>query len=1075
MFTEVIIFDAMESDIKSFVKYKRRENIHLAIDLQLNYELQPDNERSQKSADYELGAVLSLLIVPQQLSLIIGLLDGRMILFSLNNMQYYHLAHPPDDERSPLIKLAYLEPDDDPRACIYVWAMHSNGVGVMHSVTFEQKDNSSNVHMNFQSCYPKFTLNLMEDKGCNVVGVQSISRNSNYGEEEDVISFFAISYDSLRMRRTVLLLFDLNQWYKEQMPQSLKIIDPSISFCLYSFGDKQQGLDIWMDINSVIPFESIQRPEEHFYPNSFSFEIFILFELECDCFTWMGLQNYTLNLLKEGKSLNIYAPDITFANLMKATLIPRFWDDLHDSTVEMDISVKREFILSIALEYNCISVLKDCIKSWSEGSYLTHRGDGVYLTTITDWLCKYSKIVQTYSDSIVSPLFEHPDQLIDYRTKKNLGQCTKELKILFELMELAMNENKSAIMEEASETLLQHYKIIKNSHDYLEIIQWLLNTGILPEGHLISYPRESLQNYYTSLRYKFRQLDHSVRMSAACRYLYIDTFIQNDCNPRDLLTKWKSSYGLYPPASIYDLLQIMTTKTSNEIKYTIILYFFLDLTDILNAEGVQANLIDDLIKFPSVFKLSPSIIKRTQAFWNFDHGYYEVALDELFSPNMGKTDTLQWECEFLIESLILQGFPQLALRVMRSQGSYFVNPLLEMRTLLLNNCISEAFQMQRVKNDRELLIEFFKSIFSYGKWDRLLDLALSESEGDILCEFLNQINSSAAQNFHIVYLLQRQNFIEAKKLIEILNQKRNNSNLFERPKIILSTYNSTVSPIVDDISKSYFQFYNSKLPEKSKKYNDQNEEEPFSSQLIRNSFNLQQNFHKKAFDSIDKCKIDSNKIIMPNLKEKPKSLKIPFLTKPFSSRVAFEKVSQSKLIIPTLIDKNGKRKPKFDSEIDDRPRKRFLNENLYKTNLLTNFKDRPGYDFSESIEKWTGFKSSTKIDDTIFRFQNETVNNEPPIEVERNYTNIEKQQELTTSEEDADHNKKVYLHEDNRITAEKWNSTMDLTKSCDIVMTDVNTIETETKQDIIEGKFVNIHYLLLKQDLLIYIQKYLIF
>lgn len=1033
--SQIIIGDMDNNEKKSMVKHARRNNTHLCIDLLLNVILLPDNESSRNPLEFDLGAVLSLLIVPQQLSLIVGLLDGRMILYNLCNLQAYHLAHPPEIG-SPLVKLAYIEPEDDPRACIYIWAMHSNGLGVMHSVTFERKiiDESFtvdgyNVHQNFQTCCVRFTMDLIEDKGCSVVGLQQLSRNSVYGEEEDVVSMFAISYDSLRMQRSVLLLFDLNQWYKEQMPRFLKITEPSISFVLYKFGDKQlQGLDVWMDSKSVIPFESIQRPEEHFYPNSFSFESFILSDTECSCFTWMGMQNNTLNTLKDGKSLNIYAPDTTFSSLMKAALIPRFWDELNESRAEISVSSKRELIFAIALEYNCIGVLRDCIKSWSDGSYLTQKGDGVFLSTVTDWIWKYSNIVIHYCDAIVTGLFDYSDRLIDYRTKKNLGQCTKELKILSELLDLAIKEYKLNIPEEVSEQLLKQFYKIKQSHDYLEIIQWLVNTGILPEGNFISYPREMLQNYYTSQRYKFRQLDRDVRMSAACRYLYIDTFIQNECNAKDLLVKWKSSYGMYPPTSIRDLLEIMSvTKISNETKYSIILYFFLDLTEIISSEDLQQNLIDVLIKFPSVFKLSPSIIKRTQAFWKFDHGFHELALDELFSPIMCKNDVHQWECEFMIESLLIQDHSQLALRVMRSQGSCFINPLLEMQTLLRNNCVSEAFQIQRIKGDPNLLKIFFKTIFSHGKWDRLLDLALSEKEGDILCEYLNEVNSSNSQNFHIVYLLQRQNFVEASKLIEKLNQRRNTLGIFDRPKLILSTYNTTVSPAIGEISKSYFSFSNSNYDANRNNITAKVNEEPFSSQLIRSSFNLPLQFHKKTFDSIGKCKYDKS-FLSANERETDKLCsKIPFLTKPFSSRHSATTESDKKLIIPTIIDKTGKRKQRIESDFDDRPKKRFFNENDYKAKLLTTFKDKRGYDFTNSIENWVENKSNRKFEDTIFKFSSDNENareevidlsDENMSETYINETDKPVDAMITESFDTVE----LHMPDERRVTAEMWNS-----------------------------------------------------
>lgn len=38
-------------------------------------------------------------------------------------------------------------------------------------------------------------------------------------------------------------------------------------------------------------------------------------------------------------------------------------------------------------------------------------------------------------------------------------------------------------------------------------------------------------------------------------------------------------------------------------------------------------IITHLIKFPTVFKISPSITKITQAFWQLDHGDFGVSIN----------------------------------------------------------------------------------------------------------------------------------------------------------------------------------------------------------------------------------------------------------------------------------------------------------------------------------------------------------------------------------------------------------------------------------------------------------------
>lgn len=70
-----------------------------------------------------------------------------------------------------------------------------------------------------------------------------------------------------------VFLFDLNQWYKEQMPNVCNWQDLPTYLAVFPLAASQSGvgLDVWMDQNTVSPFNSIQRPEEHFYPSSLSF------------------------------------------------------------------------------------------------------------------------------------------------------------------------------------------------------------------------------------------------------------------------------------------------------------------------------------------------------------------------------------------------------------------------------------------------------------------------------------------------------------------------------------------------------------------------------------------------------------------------------------------------------------------------------------------------------------------------------------------------------------------------------------------------------------------------------------
>lgn len=58
-------------------------------------------------------------------------------------------------------------------------------------------------------------------------------------------------------------------------------------------------------------------------------------------------------------------------------------------------------------------------------------------------------------------------------------------------------------------------------------------------------------------------------------------------------------------------------------KHSLVIYVFLDLAMVLNQDRYTET-ITQLIKFPAVFKLSQSLIKITQAFWQLDHEDFSV-------------------------------------------------------------------------------------------------------------------------------------------------------------------------------------------------------------------------------------------------------------------------------------------------------------------------------------------------------------------------------------------------------------------------------------------------------------------
>lgn len=141
--------------------------------------------------------------------------------------------------------------------------------------------------------------------------------------------------------------------------------------------------------------------------------------------------------------------------------------------------------------------------------------------------------------------------------------------------------------------------------EYQEVLLWLLNMGLLPEGvphasnalhhHAqsstydldeefisVPYPYRLLRNYYIRQRQKFLDISSNLLNSKkSCRILYIDAFIEEQCNPAILRSEWRKGQGdgLYPPPSLQSMLRtLLVPGVPIENKYMLFVYLFLDLS-----------------------------------------------------------------------------------------------------------------------------------------------------------------------------------------------------------------------------------------------------------------------------------------------------------------------------------------------------------------------------------------------------------------------------------------------------------------------------------------------------------------
>lgn len=159
--------------------------------------------------------------------------------------------------------------------------------------------------------------------------------------------------------------------------------------------------------------------------------------------------------------------------------------------------------------------------------------------------------------------------------------------------------------------------------------------------------------------------------------------------------------------------------------------------------------------------------------------------------------------------------PQLALRALRAPGPP-VDANLEIRTLLANGLITEAFELQRSKCDEELLLEFFKGCHELKRWSQVMGLVLTEREGEVLTKYLETSGSLLSENLQLLYLLQRNKYIEAINYLGCLDHKRRPRGLHQKCEstqdLIFASYKLGMVPSEKELTDIYLSIRN-RLPQ----------------------------------------------------------------------------------------------------------------------------------------------------------------------------------------------------------------------------------------------------------------------
>lgn len=634
--------------------------------------------------------------------------------------------------------------------------------------------------------------------------------------------------------------------------------------------------------------ESPNTSEELFYPNSLSLE---WLEMNSRSITFWHTRGVQSELLRE---IALAGPDVflnptdTFHRCLTTGLVPYNTECSFDSSVD----VQKQMLLSLCLEQQWVTFLVQCAQEWADGRA------SLSFPFFRKWSMQRAFAIKTDADQLCVPLFDQSGNNIGDAEVKLLRFCAQQLECVSQVI------SKLPI---ATEDVVVQYRALRRVTMYLQLVLWFYDVGLLPETQemdetnlpvsltiSIPYPMEKLAAYYSEKR---GQAD-----SSDC--LFIDEFVTRECP--SLMAQWElesgdvAVKGLYPPPSLQSLLRSYLLESDKseaeemEVKHQVTLYFLLDLTKQLQNYCPR---VDQLIKYPAAFKLSPSVIKLTQAFWALDDQDYQGFLDMMTGQLVADSDIKDWHHKFAIQTLLRHNQHKLALTYLKIRKPP-LSSIQEQSTYIglsvEHGLVQSAFHSIPPSSYEQLLDAFFRTCKSCGKLTDVLHLALNREEEDAFLKFLEKDKSEETK---VLYYLLRCRYLDASNAIGLTNNRFSQSQRNVPPTLakMLSTYDSTLPRVarnftLDTLKKSLDADFSSRYPRPMSHYKSQ-------SKVLK--------MHELALKKAKETCLRND------------SSHIPFFSVPGSSYMPFRSVNNSDRVIFPALAKSPTAKRSFNEMCDD--------------------------------------------------------------------------------------------------------------------------------------------------------------
>lgn len=789
----------------------------------------------------ENPSVTSLLYVPQLASLCIGFAFGSFQIWSLQSLSLVYVL--PFNEPNPVVQLAFQEACDDPNAYCYLWTVRGGldpkaandldypvqvfgpPAATMFSLCYDEKvwhANYGHLYKNFMMCSTGFEYDLSGGKetvGGRLISLNSVSRGmqgsnivqtpsddgSALGPPSNGISLCLMVWEtwgpsgpssSVNPVNTHMTLFDINQWYVDQMPSHLSqrggtsrnkpIASYVVSYDIGKLINSSGGalLDVRVNPSSMIQFSSVQNVEEFSRPSSLTFVSEVLMERQVVHLKHPGVQQAMLaDLVSTGPGA-LMTPTNIFHECLVLGLRPLLMDV--SSSMNVPIDEQRTFVLCVALEQRLGRFVCRCAREWADGRL---SAAGCTLGWLLSVAWNRAAVLKQMAIRICAQLFDHSGEKLDNIAQKQLHHIVGIFHLLETLFESVVQNKWHLALNEWPQIKLQN-DALKLECQYYDILQWLIDVELLPEGlnPVVPYPAQDIASFYQSRRSEFQRLvqQQGEENDMEEDLLLIDGLLKYQPGGANVFAEWERDAGgsagpgagQYPPTSMQALLRTFLVKdVALEVKHSVLIYVLMDLANILDNEQYQATL-QNFMKFPAAFSMSVGIMRLTQAFWHLDHKEFDTALDMLLDPLVSVRDIVPWQHRCIIRVLTLQGQACMALRYVRARRPPLQDQTdikLHLDLLLVNDLINEAFMYQRNHrsdfNSEILLKQFFQGCEVRNHLRTVLQFSLDDDEEIAFSKYLETSKHPAADDLRVLYLLKRSRYVEALDVNQDLRKK----------------------------------------------------------------------------------------------------------------------------------------------------------------------------------------------------------------------------------------------------------------------------------------------------------------